>query len=169
MRRQVVAAEVVHQPGQLVVGPRFDQLAHGALVADLVHQALAPGRAALEHQRRVELVRTAVDPLPQSVAARLAERGLLQRAVFQDHHVPAEILEQLLVALPQALAHHRVEALAVVVDDPPAIAQALLPAFQDCLEDVALVELGVADQCNHAAFRPFETPAVGPHVVLHQR
>src|SRR6185312_2119280 len=86
-------------------------------------------RAALEHQRRIELVRTAVDPLPQGVAAGLAERRLLQRAVFQDHHVPAEVLEELLVALPQALAHHGVEALAVVVDDPPAVAQALLPAF----------------------------------------
>ena len=168
-RRQVVAAEVVHQPRQLVVGARLDQLCHRTLVADLVHQPLAPGRAALEHQRRVELVRAAVDPLPQGLAAGLAERGLLQRAVFQDHHVPAEVLEQLLVALPQALAHHGVEALAVVVDDPPAIAQALLPAFEDGLEDVALVELGVADQRDHAAFGPVEAPAVGAHVVLGER
>ena len=65
-RRQVVAAEIVHQPRQLVVGALLDQLRHRALIADLVEQALAPRRAALEHQRRVELVRTAVDPLPQT-------------------------------------------------------------------------------------------------------
>ena len=94
--------------------------------------------------------------MPQLLAAGLLERGLLQRAVFQDHHVPAEILEQLLVALPQAFAHDGVEALPVVVDDPPAIAQALLPAFEQRFENVALVELGVADQRHHAALGPVE-------------
>ena len=39
-----------------------DQLRHVALIADLVVQPLAPRRAALEHQRRVELVRAGVDP-----------------------------------------------------------------------------------------------------------
>ena len=132
-------------------------------------QPLAPRRAALEHQRRVERVGAGVDPLLELFAARLAERGLLQRAVLQDHHVPAEILEELLVALPQALAHHGVEALPVVVDDPPAIAQALLPAFEQRLEDVALVELGVADQRDHAAFGTIRSPAVRAHVILRQR
>ena len=44
----------------------------GALVADLVHQPLAPGRAALEGQRRIELVRAGVDPVAQALAAGLA-------------------------------------------------------------------------------------------------
>jgi len=34
--RQVVAAEIVHQPRQLFVGARLDQSGHRALVADLV-------------------------------------------------------------------------------------------------------------------------------------
>ena len=92
-----------------------------------------------------------------------------QRAVFQDHDVPAERLEQRLVARPQALADDGIETLAVVVDDPPAIAQTLLPAFEDRLEDVALVELGVADERDHAAFRFLPAPAVGADIVLHQR
>ena len=120
---------------------------------------LAPGRAAGEHQRRVERVGAAVDPGLELVAARLLERRLLQRAVFHDDDVPAEILEQLLVALPQALAHDGVEALPVVVDDPPAIAQALLPAFEQRLEDVAFVEFGVADQRHHAALGAILCPS----------
>ena len=58
-RRQIVAAEIVHQPRQLIVAALFDQPRHRALVADLVVEALAPGRAALEHQRGIELVRAA--------------------------------------------------------------------------------------------------------------
>src|SRR5262249_21378176 len=99
-RRQVVAAEIVHQLRQLLVAARRDQLRDRALVADVVVETLAPGRTALEHQRRVELARAPLDPGAQLVAARLLERGLLQRAVFQDNHVPAEVPEQLLVALP---------------------------------------------------------------------
>src|SRR5262249_21358607 len=70
---------------------------------------------------------------------------------------------------PKALADHRVEALAVVIDDPPAIAQALLPAFEDRLEDVAFVELGVADEGDHAALGLLQAPAVRAHVILHER
>ena len=168
-RRQIVTAEVVHQLGQFVVRPRLDQLRHRPLVADLLHEALSPRRAALEHQCRVERVRAAIDPLPQYVTSRFAERRLLQRAIFEDHHVPAEVLEELLVALPKTFTHDRIEALPVIIDDPPAIAEPLLPALQHRLEDVALIELGVADQRDHAAFRPIETPAVRPHVVLGQR
>ena len=167
-RRQVVPAEIAHQPRELVVRSLVDQLRHRTLIAEIVHQPLAPGRAALERQRRVELVRATVDPGAQRFAARLLECGFLQRAVLDDHHVPAERLEQRLVARPQALADHRVEALAIVVDHPPAIAQALLPAFEHRLEDVALVHLGVADQRDHAAFRPVGRE-VRAHVVLHQR
>ena len=158
---EIVAAEIVHQPRQLVVAARFDQPRHRALIADLVEQALAPRRAALEHQRRIKLVRAVIDPLPQHLAARLGEGRLLQRAVFEHDDVPAEIAEQIFVALPQALAHHGVEALPVVVDDPPAIAQALLPAFEDRLENIALVELGVAEKRDHAAFRPARVPSHG--------
>jgi hypothetical protein len=59
--------------------------------------------------------------------------------------------------------------LPVVVDDPPAIAQALLPAFEHGLEYVALIELGVADERDHATFRTVKAPAMGAHVVLNQR
>ena len=167
-RRQVVAGEVGHQAMKLVVRARFDQPRDRALIADLVVEALAPGGAALKHQRGVELIWAIVDPLPQALAAGLAESLLQERAVFEDHDVPAEGREQLLIACPQALADDGVEALAVVVDDPPAIAQTMLPAFEDRLEDIAFVQLGIADQRNHPAFRSLEPPAVGADIVLHQ-
>ena len=162
-----MAGEIGHQLRQRIIGAGLDDARDW--LADLADEPLAPGAAALEHQRRVELVRAIVDPLPQRFAARLRKCLLQQRAVFEDHHVPAERREQRLVTLPQAFADHRIEALPVVVDDPPAVAQALLPAFQYRLEDVSLIEFGIADQRDHAAFRPIDTPAVRAHVVLHQR
>ncbi len=65
-RGEIVAAEIVHQPRQFVVAARLDQSRHRALIADLVEQTLAPSRAALEHQRRIKLVRAIIDPLPQA-------------------------------------------------------------------------------------------------------
>ncbi len=73
------------------------------------------------------------------------------------------------VTLPQPFTHDRVETLPVIVDDPPAVAQAMLPAFEYRLENVALIKLGVADERNHPALGTFETPTVGAHVILGQR
>src|SRR5579864_2164714 len=149
-------AEIVHQGGKLVVGALVDEQANVALIADRIVEALAPGRPAGKHQRGVKRVRTIVDPLTQLLATRLLERGLLQRPIFQYYDIPAEIPEQLLVALPQSFADDSVEALPVVVNNPPAIAQPLLPALEQRLENIALVELSVADQRHHTPFRPIE-------------
>ena len=54
----------------------------------------------------------------------------------------------------QAVRHHRVEALAVVVDHPPAVLEAVLPVFEQRLVDVALVDLGIAHQRDHAPLGP---------------
>ena len=165
----VVAAEIGHQRQQFVVAAPVDQLRHRALIADLVAQTLAERGAALKAQRRIHLVRAGIDPAPQRLAAGLGERRLHQPAVFHDHHVPAEIAEHGFEFLPQPFAHHGVEALAVVVDHPPGVAQAVLPAFQQRLEDIALVHLGVADQRDHPPLRAVLHPAMRLDVVLHQR
>ena len=101
-RCQIVAAEIVHEPRQLVVAALFDEPRDRPLVADLVIEALAPCRPALKHQRGIELVWTMIDPLAQHLTARLGNRGLLERAVFEHHHVPAEIAEQVFVTTPTA-------------------------------------------------------------------
>jgi hypothetical protein len=167
--RQVVAAEIGHEARELLVRAGLDEPRHRPLVAEIVEQAFSPGRAPLKGERRVELVRRAVDPGAQFFAARLLEGDLLQRAVFQRHHVPAEGGKNRLEAGIKALADDGIEALAVVVDDPPGVAQALLPAFKERLENVAFVHLGVADERDHAAFRPLLRPAVRLDVVLHER
>ena len=164
-----MAAEIGHQAGELRVGAALDQRRDGALVAEVVEEPLSPGGPALEGQGRVELVRGAVDPLAQPLAAGLREGRLHERAVLEHHHVPAEGAEQVLEAAVKAFANHGVEALAVVVDHPPGVAQALLPALQERLEDVALVHLRVADQRHHAPFGAVLGPAVGLDVVLDQR
>ena len=162
-------AEVAHEQREFRVAALLDQARDGTLVAEIVDQALAPCRAALERQRGVELVRAVVDPVAQPLAAGLGEGGLLQRAVFQDHHVPAEIGEDRLELVPEALANDRVERLPVIVDDPPAVAQPVLPAFDQRFVDIALVHLGIADERDHAALRTVLHPAAGAHIVLHQR
>ena len=133
-------------------------------------EPLAPGRAALEGERAVKLVGAVVDPLTQRLAAGLCEGGLLAAAVLQDHHLPADRLEEVLDLLEQPVGDHTVQALAVIVDDPPEVADIVLPALQQRLEDVALVELGIAHDRDHAAGRALlGRQLVEAHVVLDHR
>ena len=62
---------------------------------------VAPGGAALEGQRRIELVRAVVDPFHQRRAAGLGEGRLQQFAVFQLDDIPAHGAEEILDALEQ--------------------------------------------------------------------
>ena len=71
-------------------------------------------------------------------------------------------------ALVEPFAHDRVEALAVVVDDPPGVAQPVFPAFEQRLEDVALVELGIADQRDHPAVRAILPQPCACTIILHE-
>src|SRR6266403_731405 len=89
---------------------------------------LAERSAALEAQRGIHLVRAGIDPALERLAARFGEGLAHQAAVFHDHHVPAEIAEHSFEFLPQPFAHHRVETLAIVIDHPPSVAQAVFPA-----------------------------------------
>ncbi len=165
----VVAGEIGHQRREFGIGAFGDQAGEIALVAELVFEALAPAGAALEAQGGIERVRAAVDPGAQACAARLLERGFEQRAVFQHDHVPAEGLEDFLEALPQAFAHVCIKGLPIVIDDPPGVPEALLPAFEQGFEDVALIELGIAHERDHPAFAPVLGPALRLHIILHDR
>ena len=161
-----MAAEVAHQRRKLVVAAALDQSRKIALIAQLVGEPLAPSCAAAEGQCRVELVRARLDPYAQPLATRFVKGGLLQAAMTQHNNVPAEVAEHCLELGPQSFAHHRIEALTIVVHHPPGVAQPVLPAFQQGLEDVALVHLGVADQGNHLAQRPACAPALEAQIIL---
>jgi hypothetical protein len=164
----VVAAEIGHQRQQFVVRAFVDQLRYRALIADLVAQMLTERRPALKAQCGIHRVRAGIDPALQRLAACFRERRLHQPAVFHDHHVPAEIAEHGFEFLPQPLAHHGIQALTVVIDHPPGVAQAVLPALQQRLEDIALVQFGIADQRDHPPLGAVLHPAVRLDVILHQ-
>ena len=169
-RLHVIAGEVGHQAMQGIVIVLLEDAADAGILVEVAVQRLAPARAALEHQRRVERVGARVDPVAQMAAVGLRERRLEQLAVFQRDDAPSDQFEHLADAAEKAVVDHAVEALAIVVDHPPEIADVVLPAFEQRLEDVALVELGVADQRHHAAgLRPGGRQLLQSHIVLHDR
>ena len=166
----VVAGEVGHQPVKGGIVVLLEDAPDAGILVEVAGQRLAPAGTALEDQRRVERVGAGVDPLPQLLAVGLGERRLQQLAVLQGDDAPADQLEHLADAAEQAIVDHAVEALAVVVDHPPEIAHIVLPAFEQGLEDVALVELGVADQGHHSTSRLLPVAqALQPDIVLYQR
>ena len=132
-RIQVVPREVGHQPVQRFVVMLVEQLADTRGVAQIPLQPGPPGRPALIGERRVGGIRTAVDPVAQRVAPTPCERRV----------EPSK----------EPVGHDRVETLAVVVDDPPDVADVVLPPFEQRLEDIPLVELGVTHHRNHASGR----------------
>ena len=119
-------------------------------------------------QLLVLLVRHLVDPRSQKLTAGLRERGAQLAPVLQLDHAPARTVEAALERLGADHRHDAVERLAVEVDDPDRLLQPARRRVEDRLPDVALVELGVADQRDEAAAGPAEL-AVVVHVALHQR
>ena len=87
-----------------------------------------------------------------SPSAPCCRRARLQPlAVAQLDHAPAAASEDLVEALEHPVGAGRVEALAVIVDDPPQVADVVLRALDDRFVDIAFVELGIADQRDKAA------------------
>ena len=166
----VMAAEIGHERRQRLVVMGLEQPPDEAVGAKIALDMGAPRRPALKGQRGIEVVRAGVDPLPEHLAAGLGKGGLELLAVLDRDDVPAHRAEELLDLGEQLLGHHPVQALPVVVDHPPEIADIVLPAFEQGLEDVALVELGVADDGDHPAGRLVGGhEAVQPDIVLGQR
>ena len=165
----VVPAEVRHQRFELGVVVLRDQRPHPAACADVGQQAFAPRRPALDHERRVQRIRTRVDPLPKRLAPRTRERLLQLLAVLDGDDVPSHAREQAVEPAEQPIADHRIEALAVVVDHPPQVAHVVLPPFEERLVDVALIELRVPDHRHHPPAVPVPTkPFVRIEIVLDQ-
>src|SRR6185437_2159335 len=142
---------------------------HLALVADLVLQMLAERRAALEAERGIERVRAIVDPAAERLAACFRKGLPHQLSVVYYADCPTGIAKHGLELFPKTFANHGIEALAIVVDHPPGVAQAVLPAFGERFEDVALVHLGVTDKRDHPPLAAVLRPAVRLDVILRQR
>ena len=114
---------------------------------------LAPARAALVDQGRVQRVGAVVDPLAQGIAARRRERALQPAAVLEGDDLPPGGAKDVVDAREQVVGDDAIEALPVVVDHPPQVADVVLPPLEQRLEHVAFVELGIAHQGDHAPGR----------------
>ena len=164
----VMTAKIGHDARQFIVAIARDQL-QGFMRAGQISQKLTPpGAGALEDKRRIERVGTGIYPCPQPLAARLGEQPFQGFAIFEGDDLPAHGLEQAGELVEQTIGHHRVEALPVIVDNPPAIADAVLPAFQQAFIDIAFIELRVANDGDHASFRPIAAKSLGADIILHQ-
>jgi hypothetical protein len=150
-RVEVVAGEVGHQPLQGRVVVVVEDRPDPGIAVEVALEMLAPALAALVDQRRIERVRAGVDPFAQMMPVGTGEGRLQQPPVFQCDDAPTHHLEHRVDAAKEPVGDHRVKALAVVVDNPPEVADVVLPAFEQGLEDVALVELGVAGERDHPA------------------
>ena len=146
---EVVSGEVRHQLVQRLVRILLQQRLHPWLVAEVGKNPLAPHRTAFENKRGVEAVRTLVNPLPQGRASRFPERLLQPPTVLQRHHPPAHHAEEVVNLPEKPVRDHGIEALPVVVNDPPGVAQPVFPALVERLENVALVEFRITHQRDH--------------------
>ena len=147
-RLHVVAAEIGHQRGERLVVAAVEQRLHRRRV---LQQPLAPGGAAEIGERRIIGVADRLDPGLELGAARLGEGGFELLAIFERDDAPAAAREDLVEAAEHAVGGRRVERLAVIVDDPPAIADVVLVGLDQAFVDIALVELGIAHQGDHPA------------------
>ena len=147
-------AERGHQPRQRFVVVSGDQLERGLVAGEIMRQPRPPCRPALVGQRGEIGVGALVDPALDRLAPGPGEGLALQPAVLERDHAPSAARENLVEILEHAVGRGRVEALAVIVDDPPAIADVVLVALDQALVDIALVQFGIADQRH-------EPPAVG--------
>src|SRR5271166_3520703 len=126
------------------------ELAHARSVAKIAQEMLAPARSALVNEGGVEGVGALVDPLPKGVAAPLCERRLEAPSVLEDDDVPAHVTKKRIDLQGEAVLHHAVQALPVVVDHPPHIADVVLPALEESLKDVSLVQFRIPHEGHHA-------------------
>ena len=163
-RFQAMAAEIGHQRGERIVVARVEDRLHR--LAEILFEPRPPGRPAEIGQHRIIGVARLVDPALQRRAAFLAEGGLLRLAIFQRHDPPAAARENLVEAAEHPVRRRRVEALAVIVDDPPAIADIVLGRLDQAFVDIALVKLGIAHQRDHPPGIGRLHQAVGDAIIL---
>ena len=169
-RFQVMAGEIRHQRMQVVVVMALDQRRCIRIALEVLEQAFPPRSPALEGQRRIEVVRTPIDPLDQGRSPGLLFDRLQQLSVLERDHPPAHRLEQSGNPGERTVCGNGVEALAVVIDDPPAVSQPALGAVEQGFVHVAFVELRVSEHGHHAAGRVCPGRQVMiEDVVLHQR
>src|SRR3546814_486495 len=86
---------------------------------------------------------------------------------LEGNHAPSAGRKKIVEAAEHAVRRRCIQGLAIIVDDPPAIADIVLVSLNQALVDIALIELSVAHECDHAAsFRIAEVP-MRDEIILH--
>mmetsp|Transcript_184 Transcript_184/g.592 ORF Transcript_184/g.592 Transcript_184/m.592 type:complete len:255 (-) Transcript_184:551-1315(-) len=139
---KLFVAELLNQP------PHFRSLGsnHFAPFQDV----LAKGSTPLIAKCAIRLVIDLVKPPPQNEAPWLPERSLHPAAVFDHDDVEPSGTEGFLNELPAVAFVELVQALPIVVDEPPVVPKAVSPSLHQTLKDVPFIELGIAHQSNKA-------------------
>ena len=148
---QAVTTQIAHQRVQIRVVVVRQQVANARCVSDVAQDLGAPCAAALKGKRGIEGVGTVVDPFAKRAAAGAFEGVAHEAAVFERYDVPARRAKDAIDQAIQVVGNHAVEALAIVVDDPPAVPKVVFPTFPKRFVDAALIHFGVADQGHHSA------------------
>ncbi len=158
-RFHAVAAELCHhQLKRLVIHTGYER-ERFRLARQVFFELFAPGRAAFISERRVQVVSRGLDPATQCRAARAGKGFALTCPVFQGHHFPACGLEDVVEPVEHALMRGRIEALAVIVDNPPGVADIVLVTLDQGFIDIALVQLRVAHKGDETALLILGEPA----------
>ena len=160
-----MAAEIGHQLGERGVVVTVDQRPGGGQIGV---QPFAPGSPALIGEGGELGIGAGIDPVAQRRAAGLRKGRELELAVLERDDAPAAGFEDVVEASEHAVRGGVVEALAVIVDDPPAVADVVLVALDQRFVDVAFVEFGIAHQRDHPARIGPRQRAVRDEIVLHQ-
>ncbi len=105
---QIVPGEVRHQPVQCRVVMAVEDRADARIAVEVALKMLAPALAALVDERRIERVRTGVDPLAQMMPVGAGEGRLQEPPVFQGDDAPAHHLEHRVDAAKEPVRDHRV-------------------------------------------------------------
>ena len=161
-------AKVGHQRGQFRIAEAVNQLKRLLPARQIAMQAFAPGSTPLISQRGIFGIGALVDPVRYHLPAGLRKHFALALAMFQRQHPPAAGFENVVKAAEHAVSCRAVQRLTVVIDNPPAIADAMLETFDQAFIDIAFVQFGIAHQRDHAPGLRLSQLAVSDEVILHQ-
>src|SRR5262249_39191144 len=130
----------------------------------------SPAGPAAVDEGRIERIGAIVDPVPKSIAPRQLEDRLEASAVLERHNIPVHGPEDAVDSKEEAVLDHAVQTLPVVVDDPPDIADVVLPSLKKGFEDVSLVQFRITCQCDHPARRLVDRhELLEPEIILDKR
>ena len=149
---QVVPTEIGQQILHLIRLITGQQLGHGRIFFPVVlNETITDGDAVLEQQALVFLVAHLVDPGSELEPVGFTEDVFELVAVFEIDDMPAVGGKHFPQLLGAAVRDDAVEALPVQVHNPQHPGHPLGIGFTQRLPDIALVQLGIADQGNMPA------------------